>query len=90
VRDIHRDCTAVLERLFAVRPLLNDQEGSSVEVPVGFDAARYRLTGSVSGQPPYRGTLAHQGWQATRCELPEWNGSEQASFVIAPAEVELV
>ena len=89
VRDIHRDSAAVLQRLFAVEPLLRDAEGASLEVPVGFDAARYSLSGNVTGQPPFRGTLAHHGWQATRCELPEFSGSEDAATVIAPAVVEL-
>ena len=89
VRDIHRDCAAVLQRLFAVEPLVRDAEGASLEVPAGFDAARYSLTGNVTGQPPFRGTLAHHGWQATHCELPEFSGSEEAANVIAPAVVEL-
>lgn len=89
VRDIHRDCAALLARVFAVRPLLTDSEGATIDVPAGFDAARYSLTGNVSGQPPYRGTLAHHGWQATRCELPQWIGGDSAALVVAPAVVEI-
>jgi hypothetical protein len=89
VRDIHRDCAAVLERMFAVRPLLSEAEGAPIDVPEGFDAARFNLTGAVSGQPPHRGLLAHHGWQATRCELPSWTGSEEAANIVAPAVVEL-
>jgi hypothetical protein len=89
VRDIHRDCAALLERVFAVRPLLNQTEGATIDVPAGFDAARFSLTGNVSGQPPYRGTLAHHGWQATQCELPQWSGGDAAANVVAPAVVEL-
>src|SRR5688572_13872407 len=89
VRDIHRDSAAVLDRMFGIQPLLTDEEGAQVEVPAGFDAARYSLTGAVSGQPPYRGQLAHHGWQATRCELPSWTGSDEAALVVAPAVVEL-
>jgi hypothetical protein len=89
VRDIHRDSAALLERMFAVRPLVADAEGAAIEVPAGFDAARYSLTGAVSGQPPHRGQLAHHGWQATRCELPSWTGSDEAALVVAPAVVEL-
>lgn len=89
VRDIHRDCAALLKRVFNIQPLLPDNEGATIEVPAGFDAARYHLTGNVSGQPPYRGVLAHHGWQAATCELPEWTGSEEAARVVAPAVVEL-
>ncbi len=88
-RDVHRDCGKVLARLFALRPIVADQEGAAVDVPAGFDPGRYRLTGNVTGQPPFRGQLAHPGWEATICELPTWSGSEAAARVVAPVEVEL-
>ncbi len=89
VRDVHRDCGAVLERLLAIRPLVDDEEGATIEVPPGFDAARFRLTGNVEGEPPYRGKVAHHGWQATRCELPSWTGNRDSALVVAPVDVEL-
>jgi hypothetical protein len=89
VRDVHRDCAAVLERWFGVRPLVDQPEGAALEVPAGYEAGRFRLTGNVTGQPPYRGALAHHGWEASRCELPAWTGGAAAEMVIAPAEVEL-
>jgi hypothetical protein len=89
VRDVQRDGAAVLERLFAVRPLRQEPEGADVGVPPGFDAATLRLTGKVAGRPPYRGTLRHPGWEVTRVELPVWTGSPAAARVIAPAEVEI-
>jgi hypothetical protein len=89
VRDVHRDCGAVLERLLAIRPLVEDEEGAAIEVPPGFDATRFRLTGNVEGQPPYRGKVAHHGWQATRCELPSWSGNRESALVVAPVDVEL-
>lgn len=88
-RDVLQGCAAVLKRLFDLRPVLEQEEGSTVEVPAGFDANRYRLTGNVTGEPPFRGTLAHHGWQASKCELPEWTGSKEAALIVAPAEVEL-
>ncbi|MEX2139176.1 MAG: DUF2760 domain-containing protein [Pirellulales bacterium] len=88
-RDLHRDCGKVVERMFAIQPILSDAEGASVEVPSGFDAGRYRLVGNVSGTPPFRGALVHHGWQATACELPAWVGGEASSRVIAPIEVEV-
>jgi len=89
VRDVHRDCSAVLERFFAVRPLVDGTEGAEVDVPTGFDAAQFRLVGNVQGQPPYRGKLCHHGWQATRKDLPDWTGGPSSAMVLSPAEVEL-
>ena len=90
VRDVHRDASAALERMLALRPVSDEAEGSSIEVPPATDAARIRLVGNVSGNPPFRGALRHAGWQATRLDLPEWTGSDaSAARIIAPAEVEL-
>jgi hypothetical protein len=89
VRDVHRDAAAVVERLFAVRALRKEPEGADVVVPPGFDAGTVRLTGALSGQPPYRGKLRHPGWEATRVEMPRWTGTAQAARVVAPAEIEV-
>jgi hypothetical protein len=88
-RDVHRDCAQVIERLFGLVPIVDGEEGSPVEVPAGFDAGRFRLTGNVTGQPPFTGQLAHHGWQATRTKLPDYSGSPATALVVAPAEVEL-
>ena len=89
VRDVHRDAGAVLDRLFSLRPVMTEEEGANVQGPAGADAARVRLTGNVTGKPPFRGTLRHQGWEATRSQLPEWSGSAASASIVAPAEVEL-
>ena len=89
VREIHRETASVLKRIFAITPIVQDEEGASVTVPAGFNAARFRLTGRVAGQAPFQGTLAHHGWEVTRCELPEFVGDAQAATTIAPAEVEI-
>ncbi len=89
VRDVQRECAVALERMFALRPIHDQTEGSQIEIPAGFDPVQVKLTGNVTGQPPFRGTLAHQGWQATRCDLPAWTGQDEATRVIAPAEVEV-
>jgi hypothetical protein len=88
-RDVLRDCRTVLNRLFELTPVLAEDEGAEVEVPAGFDTGRYRLTGNVTGQPPFRGGLVHHGWEAAKCEVPLWSGSDQSARVIAPAEVQL-
>jgi hypothetical protein len=89
VRDVHRDAAASLDRMFALQPVRSEAEGASLEVPAGSDAARVRLVGNVSGTPPFRGTLRHAGWEATRVQLPEWTGGDANARVVAPAEVEL-
>ena len=88
-RDVHRNCQAVLRRLFAPKPLLGEAEGVEIELAAGFDPGRYRLVGQVTGEPPFRGRVAHPGWEATKCEVPSWSGDKSAVRVIAPAEVEL-
>lgn len=88
-RDVHRDCGAVVKRLFEPKPAVAEEEGSTVEVCSGFDPGRYRLTGNVAGEPPFRGRLVHPGWEATKADVPTWTGSKDSARVIAPAEVEL-
>ncbi|MEX0819149.1 MAG: DUF2760 domain-containing protein [Pirellulaceae bacterium] len=88
-RDVLRDCGQTLERLFAICPVVEAEEGALHETPADVDAARYRLTGNVTGEPPYRGQLVHHGWQATCCELPKWSGSDDAAAIVAPVELEL-
>lgn len=88
-RDVLRDCGNVLERLFALRPLVQQEEGSEMELSAGYDAARFRLAGNVQGVPPFRGTVVHHGWEATRCEIPQWSGRDESARVVAPIELEL-
>jgi hypothetical protein len=89
VRDIHRDCGALIERIFGIMPVESAAEGAPIQVSEGFDPSRIRIVGNVTGHPPFRGRLCHHGWEATRCNLPEWTGSERSLYVVAPAEVEL-
>jgi len=65
-----------------------ESEGAAVTVEKGFDPAQIRLSGNVSGEPPFKGKLAHGGWRAVEVKLPERPSSVDAK-VIAPAEVEL-
>lgn len=88
-RDVHRDCGKTLQRLFALEPVLSQEEGTDVDVPASFDPGHYHLTGNVVGEPPFRGQLAHHGWTAKLCELPAWSGAEASASIVAPVEVEL-
>lgn len=88
-RDVIRDCGAVIERMFALQPLSTAQDGDSLETPAEFDPAEYRLTGNVTGDAPFKGTLAHHGWKATKCEVPKYSGSVLSSQIVAPIELEI-
>jgi hypothetical protein len=87
-RTVHDHCAEVLERWFAIRPLTDRKENETVEVKES-ETAFYRLVGDVSDRPPFRGTLTHHGWKATRTELPQWTGAAETVNILAPAEVEL-
>lgn len=89
VRDIHRNCSSVLERVFAPKPVSGKPEGEAIELADGFNPEEYRLVGEVGGTAAASGTVRHTGWRATKYEIPTWSGSEQAQQVIAPAEVEV-
>jgi hypothetical protein len=88
VREIHRKCQAALNEHLEMEPVLAQEENSTVEVPPGFDPSRVRLTGNVTGQPPFRGTLLHRGWRVKAVKLaPPPEGQDE--FILQPAEVEL-
>jgi hypothetical protein len=77
-----------LREHLVLEPVRPEQEGSTVEVPAGFDPSAVLLTGNVTGRPPFRGTLKHPGWRVREIKLPP-PPQGQDEFVIMPAEVEL-
>jgi hypothetical protein len=88
VRDLHPKWQAALLKHLELEPVLPQEESSQVEVPQGFDPSAIRLTGNVTGQPPFRGTLLHRGWRVKQIKLtPLPEGQDE--FVLQPAEVEL-
>lgn len=87
VRDVHAGCRQALSRYVTLAPIVDDEEGQAVVVERDADPARYKVVGSITGQPPYRGVLRHRGWEATRLELPPLSASGRS--VVAPAEVEV-
>lgn len=88
-RDVHRECGLVIERMFAVEANAELEEGAKINVPQGADPGCFRLIGNVTGSTDVSGEVVHQGWKATRCEVPKWTGSKEAQLVIAPTEVEV-
>ncbi|HEY2383428.1 MAG TPA: DUF2760 domain-containing protein [Terriglobia bacterium] len=87
-RIVHAGCRKVLDQFFKFQPASSGSEGQALTVPAGFDAQRIRLTGNVTGQPPFRGTLKHHGWVVTDIHVPEISEALDPR-VAAPAEVEL-
>ncbi len=87
-RVVHEGCARVLREHFTIEAVRAEAEGSRVTLEEGFDAASVRLTGNVVGQAPFKGTLSHRGWRATRVQLPQLAEKHDAR-VLAPAEVEL-
>ena len=87
-RLVHAGSRRVLDGWFTIEAIWPGEEGSRVVVQAGFDARRIRLTGNVTGEAPFNGSLTHHGWRAASVKLPTVSGAADAT-VIAPAEVEL-
>lgn len=88
VREIHRKCQKLLNEHLVLEPVMGQNEGDQATVPAGFDPSAVRLTGNVTGQPPFTGTLQHRGWRVKEIKLAK-PPAGQDEFVIMPAEVEL-
>lgn len=88
VRKIHEDTGKSLEEIVTIRPLMDEAEGASVRIPVGYDPSSIKVIGKVKGEPPYQGTLIHKGWKAHKRSLPK-KATEQTTDIISPAEVEI-
>lgn len=87
-RVVHTGSRKILQQYFDFEPAAKEAEGAEVNVPKGFDPQRWRLTGNVAGQPPFRGTLRHHGWVARQVRMPAI-AEAMDPRIIAPAEVEL-
>jgi len=89
VRAVHGGCRKVFDEYVKLEPIQPGTEGSSVQVPAGFDPSAIRLSGKVKGDPPFTGTLHHHGWRIAELNLPRRPDSHTPE-VVAPAEVEVV
>jgi hypothetical protein len=87
VRGIHEGCRKALRECVTLEAVLSGAEDEAVTIPPGFDSAAIRLTGNVSGAPPFRGVIRHAGWRVRATRLPPRGGQDDQ--VIAPAEVEI-
>lgn len=88
VRGIHESCQKAVVKYLSPEAVIDQEEGEEITVPDGFDPSAIKLTGNVSGDPPFKGTLQHRGWRATRFDLPSLSGAQDPA-IIAPAEVEI-
>ena len=89
VRDIHRDCGSLLERQFAICPVLDQAGGSNVTIGADAKHGRIKLTGKIGDGSQISGTLVHHGWRVAKTDVPIWTGTAEAASIVAPAEVEV-
>ncbi|HBE66794.1 MAG TPA: DUF2760 domain-containing protein [Planctomycetaceae bacterium] len=83
-RDVLRDSRATLDRMFAVEPLCEVDEGGKLAVDASASPNLVRLSGAGQGE----GTVVHRGWKATQCAIPTWSGRSDEALILAPTEVE--
>ena len=87
-RVVHEGGKKILKDYFSLQPVRAEVEESRITVEAGFDPSILRLTGNVVGQPPFKGTLVHRGWQVTETKLPKISEGRNLQ-ILAAAEVEL-
>lgn len=80
-------CRSTLARAFDLQPVVNQAEGTSVELPEVASPLRFQWVGDALPEQK-RGRLVHPGWQAGRCELARWTGALEDQRVVAPAQIE--
>ena len=84
VRDVHRGCRSVLDRMLPLGPAVDDAEGTTVAIDPAPVGRMQRIGGSGD-----RGTLVHPGWAVREVNVPDWTGDAAAADVVMPAEVEV-
>ena len=87
-RVVHAGSQKVIQRHLNIKPIMSEQEQSQITIAADFDRNCIRLTGQVTGEAPYHGTLIHKGWQVSNIDLPKIS-EEYNVNVLANAEVEL-
>lgn len=88
VRNIHSSCRKVINKNLPIKPIAEGNEGEPITVEKGFDPDAIKLTGRVTGEPPFKGIIRHKGWRAQKLELPDLSAIKDPS-IISPAEVEI-
>ena len=88
VRNIQENCQKALQKYLKIEAVIDKEEGEEISLEKGFDPSAIKLTGNVTGEPPFKGALQHRGWRVGRLDLPTLSGSPDPT-IIAPAEVEV-
>lgn len=88
VRNIHSSCRKAINKNLPIKPIAEGNEGEEITVEKGFDPDAIKLTGRVTGEPPFRGIIRHKGWRAQKLELPDLSAIKDPT-IISPAEVEI-
>lgn len=89
VRSVHEGCKEAIGQHMELKPVFEEGEGIEITVPPGFDSRAIRLTGNVTGDPPFQGVLRHRGWRIQRIQLPQPTSDQREGWILAPAEVEV-
>jgi hypothetical protein len=88
VRNIQESCQKTLNEYITLKAVLEQEEGNEVTIQPGFDVSAIRLTGNVTGSPPFKGILQHRGWQVTKFSMPSVSATQNPN-IVSPAEVEI-
>lgn len=88
VRSIHTSCRKTLDKSLAMTSVIDDNEGDEITVEAGFNPEAIKLTGRVTGEPPFTGIVRHKGWRAQKVDLPDLAATKDPT-IISPAEVEI-
>ena len=86
-RTVQKGCKKGLFEYISIEPLAKEKEGDNITIEKGFDPASFRLSGNVKGEPPFKGSLTHHGWQMPKVNFPVT--ASQSDSIISPAEIEI-
>jgi hypothetical protein len=89
VRGVHESCKKTMDKNIRLQPVIDQPEGEPARIDPGFDPQAVKLTGHVTGEPPFNGILRHRGWRTAKLELPTLSDVQDPG-IIAPAEVEII
>jgi hypothetical protein len=87
-RTVHQGCKAAMNEHFQIVPVRPEGEGATLTLPAGYPADEIRLSGNLSGNAPFTGTIVHKGWKTKAVKLPRVLHTDHLP-VIAPAQVEV-
>jgi len=84
-RDVIRDSKKCIDKLFSLRPIVEQPEGERIEIPNQPSPVRWKIVGGTGD----KGTIVHPGWIAGKVELPSWTGGPEDDLVLSAVEVEV-